>query len=95
VLVVFSDMRQDTAALSLERLSRGSVEPMLARVTAEGLVPNLKGLRVIVLGTNTARQRPSYWQNVREFWSKFFEKAEAQLKEYSILRELPAGSVMK
>ena len=94
-LVIFSDMRQDTATLGLEKLSRGSVEPRLARVTAEGLIPSLKNVQVIVLGANAAGQKPSYWQDVRDFWSRVFEKAGAQLEEYSILRELPADAAMK
>jgi hypothetical protein len=75
VSAIFSDMRQDARGLSLERLPHSSVEALLSRVAAERLIPDLKGVRVSVLGANTARQKPLYWQDVRDFWSEFFDKA--------------------
>jgi hypothetical protein len=50
VLVIFSDMRQDATGFSLEGLSRSSIEPILTRVEAEQRIPDLKGIRVAVLG---------------------------------------------
>jgi hypothetical protein len=88
-LVIFSDMRQDTLELNLDRRNALDVAAAMGVVERGGLVPDLKGVEVYALGVDAAGKSPGYWQSLRAFWAKYFAKAGATLRCYSMFRELP------
>jgi hypothetical protein len=89
MLVIFSDMRQDTAALDLEHPRIVSASLAMSRTEKDRLLPDLRGVEVHVLGVDGAGNDIAYWQTLRDFWSVYFKKAGANLKTYTVLRELP------
>ncbi len=52
MLVIFSDMRENAGNLNLEK-SKGDVHLALARAAQGRTVPDLKGVKVYVLGGTT------------------------------------------
>jgi hypothetical protein len=90
ILVIFSDMRHYTAALDLERPNSIAVASAMAAVEKRRLIPNLKDVEVYVLGVDGAGKPISYWQGLRDFWQAYFKKAGANVRSYTILREVPA-----
>lgn len=89
VLVIFSDMRHETRSLNLARLLVIPVQPTLGKVERGGLVADLNGIEVYVLGVDAAGKSVGYWNSLRDFWQAYFGKAGAKVRAYSMLREVP------
>lgn len=89
VLVVFSDMREESAALNLERPALVPVSSALAKIEKRQLIADLKGVEVWVLGVDGAGKDLAHWQSLRDFWTAYFQKSGAMLKTYSVLRDPP------
>ena len=89
VLVIYSDMRQDTAELDLESPAAIAVNSALAQTEKRGLLADLRGVDVHVLGVDAAGRRIAYWEGLRQFWASYFKKSGATLKDFSTLRGLP------
>jgi hypothetical protein len=86
-LVIFSDMQQDTKELNLE-LSP-TVPPHSPMTILKENEDELQNVSVFILGANSARRSTLYWQSLREFWENYFQSVKADLKDYSVLRDLP------
>ncbi len=89
VLMIFSDMRQSTRVLDLERPTAVHKTEALQQVAKSHLIPNLHGVEVYALGVDASGRSVNYWQTLRDFWIGYFELAGATMKSYSILRQLP------
>jgi hypothetical protein len=89
VLVIFSDMRQNTADLDLETPGKFHSKAALVRIDKKGLIADLANVDVYVLGVDDAGRRIEYWRLLRDFWLGYFAKAGARLESYSPLRRLP------
>jgi hypothetical protein len=89
VLVIFSDMRQATKDLNLERPSSVALAPSLKRAAALNPITSLEGVEVYALGVDSAGKPAAYWKSLRDFWQEYFRRGRATLKAYSILREPP------
>jgi hypothetical protein len=89
VLVILSDMRQDTADLNLETPARFDAKAALVRTEKEGLVARLENVEVYVLGVDNARRQIDYWGRLRDFWVGYFAKSGTNVTSYSVLRETP------
>jgi hypothetical protein len=89
VLIILSDMRHETRSLNLARFTIVPVKPTLDRVARASMIADLKGIEVYVLGVDAAGKSVGYWNSLRDFWSLYFKTAGADLKSYSMLRELP------
>jgi len=89
VLVIFSDMRQETAAINLETPSLVFAERLIAKVEKQRLLTDLQSVEVYMLGVDSAGKSVAYWDSLRDFWAVYFRRAGASLKSYSILRDLP------
>jgi hypothetical protein len=89
VLITYSDMRQATAELNLERSPAVSVNSLLIKVEKPASVPDLKGIEVYDLGVDAADRDALYWERLRQFWNGYFETAGAHLRSYSVLRDPP------
>jgi hypothetical protein len=90
MLVLFSDMRQDTSELNLDDSTTVDVAAAMAAVERGGLVPDLKGVEVYTLGADAAGKSATYWHSLRAFWTRYFVEAGATLRCYSMFREPPA-----
>ena len=89
VLVLFSDMRQATRDLNLESPREVGVAEALRRARRQGLVADLQGIEIYVLGADDAGKSVAYWTSLRDFWKAYFRQAGASLKSYSPLRDPP------
>jgi nitric oxide reductase activation protein len=87
LLILFSDMRQDTSDLNLESHLLVSTRKALDQAEMKALVADLRGVAVSALGVDDARRSVKYWDRLKQFWSAYFEKAGASLEDFSILRE--------
>lgn len=75
-LYVFSDMLQSTPAIEMEGLRRMPGEHWVKEKYAKGMLPELDGLCVVVVG---ARVDTDAGQRVKRFWSEYFEVTGATL----------------
>jgi hypothetical protein len=87
VLVIFSDMRQDSRELNLETTKQWVPQEEIKTLSQKRLVADLQGVEVHALGVDNAGKDLTYWQSLRQFWIKYFEFADAKLYRYSIQRE--------
>jgi hypothetical protein len=85
-LIIFSDMRQCAHQFDLERPKKIDSEQVLKKVDRQGLIPKIKGVKVICLGVHSAGKNPAYWLSLKEFWTQYFTKAEANLLIFSMER---------
>jgi hypothetical protein len=85
--VIFSDMRQDTRELTLEKPAR-SVAQLVRETHLHGLHAELQGTVVYALGVDAAGMSANQWQRIQEFWTAYFVSAKASLRQYSISRTL-------
>jgi hypothetical protein len=85
ILVIFSDMRNDTRDLDIESSVR---VPSFAQ--AEGRhnlnIPNLREVEIYVLGIDGVGEDTAYWSTLTTFWTDFFDAAGATVRSYSALR---------
>lgn len=89
VLMIFSDMRQSTRVLDLERPAVVHKTEALQQIAKGHLIPDLHGVHVYVLGVDASGRSVNYWQTLRDFWIGYFELAGATVENYSILRQIP------
>jgi hypothetical protein len=89
LLIIFSDMRQSTASLDFEHIVVSNIDTLLNKATHDIGEPDLSGVEVYALGVDAAGITYDRWRGIRNFWTAYFGKAGAELKGYSILRELP------
>jgi hypothetical protein len=87
LLVIFSDMRQQTPDLDIESPSR---VPSLPRVgkRASIRVVDLRKVEVYALGVDGAGKSITYWQSLRQFWAEYFRQAGTDLRGFSVIRDL-------
>jgi hypothetical protein len=87
VLVLLSDMRHHTADLNLESKL---LAPEFSRMEAKSdLIPDLKNVKVYILGVDGAGKPITYWKSLRAFWLAYFQTTGATVMNYSVLREGP------
>jgi hypothetical protein len=90
ILVVYSDMRQETHTLNLEGLVALRVDSTIADLQRRGLLADLTGVTVYVLGADSAGRQISQWRALTQFWTAYFKKVGARLRGYSLLSDPPA-----
>lgn len=88
VLVILSDMRQDTADLNLETPAEFVVKSALVKTEMKGWIARLGNVQVYVLGVDNAGEPIACWGRLRDYWLDYFTKAGAHVQRYSVLREL-------
>lgn len=75
-LYLFSDMLQSTPEIEMEGLRNMPADDWVSRMKADGRLPDLRGLCVVVVG---ARVDTEAGQRVKAFWSEYFEATGATL----------------
>jgi|HubBroStandDraft_6_1064221.scaffolds.fasta_scaffold01701_11 hypothetical protein len=91
VLIIFSDMRQQTKELDFET---PSLVPTLNRIGTMGArieIANLGGVHIYALGVDGAGKSIPYWQSLRKFWIEYFRTSGARLETYTVLRDVTTG----
>ncbi|MHB8217059.1 MAG: hypothetical protein ACYDDS_13360 [Candidatus Sulfotelmatobacter sp.] len=83
IIWIFSDMMNETKDFPMPALIEVGSEKMLDRAKTGGLIVPLNGYKVYVLGASTSSLTPQMWFRVREFWSRYFSAAGAELVFYS------------
>jgi len=86
-LIIFSDMRNSTPELNLEA-SFGLTH--FSQVLRQRKIPvaDLQGIQVYILGVDDAGRSTEYWQQLRDSWTTYFKDSGADLRGYSVLREM-------
>ena len=87
VLVVFSDMWQETREFRFGRMTEVCGPEAMEKVRAQKLLANLRDADVEVLGTDSPGRKKAEWACVRDFWMKYLAEAGARPREYSVMRE--------
>jgi hypothetical protein len=86
MLVILSDMRQNTSDLNLEMHTAIVTDMFFAKIKDKRLVADLRGIEVYVLGADNAGRDVSYWSRLHEFWCQYFHETGGRLERYSTLR---------
>ena len=89
VLILFSDMKQTTGTLNLERQSAVQTSASLRQVATSKLFADLQGVDVYAEGVDAAGESVAYWQSLRDFWTAYFARNGAMIVDYSALRDVP------
>ena len=86
MLVLFSDMRQNTAELNLESPSNSLNGESRWRI---GVLthPALTNVDVDAMGVDDAGRTTSYWLSLRQFWKSYVTAGGGSLKEFTVMRE--------
>ncbi len=77
-IVLFSDMLQANRVMNMEGLVRMPEENWIQEQVAQGTLPDLTGLCVVLIGP---REDVSVFQVVKEFWTQYFEMTGATLND--------------
>lgn len=86
-LIIFSDMRQDTKEFNLESTGGlASSRKLFNRLAANHLIPDLHGVSVNILGVDNIGNSLERWHQVEAFWKQYFQIANADMREYSVIR---------
>lgn len=90
VIVVFSDMVEESQALDLSRAvpSGERAAKWLEEARQKGLVPDLQGAEIYVVAPSGAES--SQWSALQGFWSACFRVAGASLRPENYSSSLPA-----
>lgn len=79
VLVLMSDMIEDTPPYDFERISwnPATIQKTLAELDAKGLIPRLSGICVYVSGASA--KSADLAENISRFWLAYFRRAGADM----------------
>jgi hypothetical protein len=88
VLVMFCDLRHSTAPVNIEDV-KVITPAALAIVEQQHFIPSLKNVDVYVYGVHSGKKDLQYWRSLEAFWTTFFAKSGANLRTFSMLREVP------
>jgi hypothetical protein len=89
LLIVYSDMRNTTDGVNFEKEQNINSQVMLAALSRQGLLPELRGVTVKVFGADASTVRITQWHRIKQFWEAYLTAAGARLAEYSPLDESP------
>jgi hypothetical protein len=93
VLVVFSDMWQETREFNFGKMKEVCALEAMEKVRTQKLLANLRDADVEVLGTDAPGRSKAEWACVRDFWMKYLAEAGARAHEYSVTRDTKARLV--
>jgi hypothetical protein len=86
VLVIFSDMIQESAELNIRSLARtgeNGIVPMLETIASAKRFPALTGVTVVVVGAGETGANQgddaAFFRTVRSFWKQFFDRSGATI----------------
>ncbi len=80
-VIIYSDMIQNSPAISFYGKATVEASAMLAKIEKEFLLSDFKGMEIHVSGVGTGTSDKKA-RSIENFWNKFFEKSGANLKFY-------------
>jgi hypothetical protein len=89
LLIVYSDMRNTTDGVNFEKAQNINSQVMLAALSRQGLLPELRGVTVKVFGVDASTVRITQWNRIKQFWEVYLTAAGANIAEYSPLGDSP------
>jgi hypothetical protein len=89
ILVIYSDMRQATIELNLDRDNMRKHVPPMGELRDQSPPPDLTGVAVYALGVDAADSSSPTWDRLKQFWTQYFQTAGASLRSYVVLRDPP------
>jgi hypothetical protein len=89
VLVVLSDMVQETKDLNLRRLAHVSGKGWKPDCERKKFPASLEGVEIHVLGTELPKGQAGEWDSIKGFWETYLWGCGANLVRYSVLRDSP------
>ncbi len=87
VLLILSDMIQESRELNVKQLSRTGergAEQLVMQLATKRRIPSLRGVSVLVVGageTGAGADNAGFFRSVRTFWKAFFLEAGATLDD--------------
>ena len=81
VIVIMSDMLQTVGGINFEKEAPPGPQ-WIARQRAAGLIPDLAGACVIVVGADVSTTRAL---EIRRFWESYFRAANARVEQYRLM----------
>ena len=88
VLITLSDMRHSTKPFDIETPKVIPVAAALKSVEANRAFADLRGVDVYCLGVHAVGKDMAYWRSLREFWTQYFARSGANLKCFSMERDV-------
>lgn len=85
VLVVLSDMQSNSEALSVSDIAKDPKKSLI-KVRDEGLIPDLKGIEVYIMGVSSACMPVKQWRKLVIFWKEFFRLSGCTLRKFGMER---------
>jgi len=89
ILITLSDLR-NSKDIDVENVPVVDANSM-SKVEARGLVADLKDVKVWALGVSTTKKSYQYWNSLKEFWGKYFQKTGANLISFTVERKWDQG----
>ncbi|HEV2523406.1 MAG TPA: hypothetical protein VGT24_13585 [Candidatus Acidoferrales bacterium] len=90
LLVIFSDMWQETGELNFGKVRQPCAPEVMEGVKARKLLANLRDADVYALGADSPGRTKVDWACIHEFWEQYFSEAGGVLRQYSVLRSVGA-----
>ena len=87
LLIIYSDMQQNTKYMSVNAMIHEK-KKVLARLRIDGMMPDLTGVKVHVMGVTGEGLSIGDWGRMKEFWEDFFKETNAQLQCYRLDRSI-------
>jgi hypothetical protein len=87
-LILISDMKQFAKDIGPAKIAAQG-DKILSGLKVDGLIPDMTGIEVYVMGASTAGLDAKTWSGLKKFWASYFKTAGATLKCYSIQRHWP------
>lgn len=83
ILVIFSDMIEDSESYNFERLNLNAnkIKEIIEKEKSESRIPDLSGVRIYVVGAQ-ARTQEKY-NSIKKFWAEYFKETGAELVDYA------------
>jgi hypothetical protein len=83
ILVVFSDMIEDSDNYNFERinLTDAVIDEIIEKEKKADRIPDLGGVEIYIIGPQ-AKNYDKY-NSIKKFWSKYFKESKANLVEYT------------
>lgn len=86
-LYILSDMRHTSGGINMEDVPMVS-QDWIKKLERKGVIPRLNDTKVYVMGVHPIGKDAPYMENLERFWRAYFAKAGADLKTFTILREV-------
>jgi hypothetical protein len=89
ILILLSDLRQSAPPLDIESPRVVPIISAIRAIQKQHILADLRGVDVYAYGVHASTKDVPYWQSLRDFWSAYFKSSGANLRGFSIQRDVP------